>query len=501
MTIASLRTRLTLWHTGVLAVLNVSFAIGAYVFLERGTWSRTDSALLDAAADLRSELLAERGDHSTTRSAAAEVLPEIRFTTIAFVIYDSAGGIVAASIPPALRARRTTQPDSEVGPPFDPQQLTPLLRHAPPLRAPRTVALPDAEGGYRAALVPLTMPDGRFTAVAARSVHDEAEMLSNARLAIAIAVPLALLLSALGGWLLARKSLAPMVIMREQAARIGATNLGQRMPVATPSDEVGQLTVVINELLERVDRAFVQQRQFMADASHELRTPLAVVQNESSVALGRVDRPASEYQDALQVIRSAGRRMARIVDDLFLLARADTGDLPIRTEPLYLNDLIAECAREARTLAAARKLRLCVDGAADAPFEGDEMLLRRLVLNLIENAIKYTPSGGRIDVRLFVSHRNYRVEIEDTGPGVPAELRSRIFDRFVRVDAARSHADDLSSAAGLGLPIAQWIAQAHDGRVELERSSAAGSLFVLTLPQSADTSDRLDPTHHDPPGW
>ncbi|HKR08696.1 MAG TPA: HAMP domain-containing protein, partial [Gemmatimonadaceae bacterium] len=265
MKIASLRTRLTLWHTGVLAVLIVSFAIGAYVFLERATWSRTDTALLDAASDLRSELLAERGDHSTTRSATAEVLPEIRFTTIAFVVYDSAGGIVAASIPQSLRAR-TTKPDSEVGPPFDPHQLTPLLGFVRSQRTARTVALPDAEGGYRAALEPVTMPDGQFTAVAARSVHDEAEMLSNARLAIAIAVPLALLLSALGGWLLARQSLAPMVIMREQASRIGATNLGQRLPVATPGDEVGQLAVVINGLLERVDRAFVQQRQFMADA-------------------------------------------------------------------------------------------------------------------------------------------------------------------------------------------------------------------------------------------
>jgi heavy metal sensor kinase len=318
-------------------------------------------------------------------------------------------------------------------------------------------------------------------------------MLGNARLAIAIAVPLALLLSALGGWLLARKSLAPMVVMREQASLIGAANLGQRLPVATPGDEVGQLTVVINGLLERVDRAFVQQRQFMADASHELRTPLAVVQNESSVALRRVDRPASEYQDALHVIRSAGRRMARIVDDLFLLARADTGDLPIRAEPLYLNDLVKECVREARTLAAVRDLRLDVDAPADAPFEGDEMLLRRLVLNLIENAIKYTPSGGRIDVRLCVSHEMYRLEVEDTGPGIPAELRSRIFDRFVRVDGARAHADDFSSGAGLGLPIARWIAQAHGGRVELERTSAAGSLFVLTLPQSPTTPERFQP--------
>lgn len=491
MTIVSLRTRLTVWHTLVLAVLIVSFAAGAYVFLERSTWSRTDAALLDAADDLRSELLAERGDQSSTRGAAAEVLPEIRFTTIAFVIYDSLGGVVAASIPASLRARLAAARDSEAGPPFDPHQLTPMLRGAGRPRAPRTVALPDAEGGYRAALVPLAMPDGRFTAVAARSVHGEAEMLSGARVAIAIAVPLALLLSAAGGWLLARKSLAPMVVMREQASRIGASNLGERLPVATPGDEVGQLTVVINGLLERVDHAFAQQRQFMADASHELRTPVAVVQNESSVALDRGDRPASEYQDALQVIRSAGRRLARIVDDLFMLARADTGELPVRAEPLYLNDLVAECVREARSLASARGVQLAAHAPADAPFEGDEMLLRRLVLNLIDNAIKYTPSGGRVDATLRIGHGSYRLEVEDTGGGVPADIRPRIFDRFVRADAARSHAGDaFSSGAGLGLPIARWIAEAHGGQVELERTASTGSLFVLTLPRCRTPSNQ-----------
>lgn len=481
--IASLRTRLTLWHTVVLAVLIIAFAAGAYVFLERSTWSRTDASLLDAATDLRSELLAQSPDERSTRAAAAEVLPEIRFTTIAFVIYDSLGHVLGSSIPPALLTQRAATPDSEHGPAFDPAQLTPLLHGAP--RAARTIALANAEGGYRAALVPLTMPDGYFTAVAARSVHDESEMLRNARVAIAIAVPLALLLSAIGGWLLARKSLAPMVIMREQASHIGAANLRERLPVATPGDEVGQLTVVINELLERVDRSFAQQRQFMADASHELRTPVAVVQNEASLALERPNRTASEYHDALGVIRTAGRRLARIVDDLFLLARADTSELPVRAEPLYLNDLVTECVREARSLAAARGVELSVSAPTDAPFDGDDMLLRRLVLNLVDNALKYTLRGGRVDVRLRHGYDVYRLEVEDSGVGVAAEMRPWIFERFVRADAARSNTgDSLSSGAGLGLPIARWIAQAHGGHLELAHTSPTGSLFVLTLPRA-----------------
>jgi heavy metal sensor kinase len=490
--IASLRTRLTLWHTLLLAVLILSFTAVAYAFLERSTWARTDSALFDAARDLRRELIAQSGGESTTRAAAAEALPEIRFTTIAFVVYDSAGGVVAASIPPSLRGQRIPKTDREARSPFDPRRLTPLIRGESAQRAPRIVTLRGAEGGFRAALVPLTMPDGHFTAVAARSVHDEAEMLSSARTAVAIAVPLAVLLSGVGGWLLARKTLAPMVTMREQASRIGAANLGERLPVATPDDEVGQLTAVINGLLERVDRAFAQQRQFMADASHELRTPVAVVQNESSLTLDRANRPASEYEDALQVIRTAGRRLARIVDDLFLLARADTGELPVRAQPLYVNDLVAECAREARSLASARGVQLSVDAPDDAPFEGDDLLLRRLVLNLIDNAIKYTPPGGRVDVRLCNGPGTYRLEVEDTGAGVQADIRPRIFDRFVRADAARSHAGDtLTSGAGLGLPIARWIAEAHGGHIELERTSPTGSLFALTLPRPSTGPESL----------
>ena len=479
---ASVRARLTLWHTAVMAVLLVLFAAVAYLFVADASRARTDAMVLDGVTDLRGALLDQRGETRSTRAAAHEVLDELRSRTLALVVYDSAGRVVAASLP---RPRPVAE-DEDPEPPFDAARLG-REAAARPDGGSRFVTVPDPEGGYRAALAAAQMPDGEYTVAAAASLHDETETLETARLAMALAIPVTLLLAALGGSLLARRSLAPMVRMREQAAAIGATNLQHRLPIANPGDEVGRLAAVINELLARLERAFAQQRQFMADASHELRTPVAVVQHESSLALSRPERDATEYEDALRVIRDAGRRMRRIVDDLFLLARADAGELPVRREPLYLNDEVTDCARDVRSLAAARGVRLTLESLTEAPFRGDEALLHRLVLNLLDNAIKFSPAGGAVTVRLDRSGAVYRLEVEDTGPGVPPDLQPRIFDRFVRADAARGHDDDsLTAGAGLGLAIARWIAEAHGGCLSLARSGPGGSVFVLTLPGSPE---------------
>jgi signal transduction histidine kinase len=332
----------------------------------------------------------------------------------------------------------------------------------------------------------VTTPEGQFVAVAAASLHEEEETLAEARLAAVVAIPLTLLLGALGGALLARRSLQPMVTMTHRAARIGATNLGERLPIANPDDEVGRLATVINDLLARLERAFAEQRQFMADASHELRTPVAVVQHEASLALSLPGREAAEYEDSLRVVRDAGRRMRRLVDDLFLLARADAGELPVHREALYLDVIVSECARQVRSLAEARGVCVTVSAMPEAPAMGDEALLHRLVLNLLDNAIKHSPPESCASVGLDVAEREYVLWVEDTGPGIPEAVQPHVFERFVRADRARARdAETLTSGAGLGLAIAKWIAEAHGGRLELARSGPAGSRFVLRLPLNA----------------
>ena len=474
--LGSVRSRLTLWHTSVLAVLLALFVTGAYIFVVRTSRARTDAAVLDAVSNLQTELTTERTQQPTTRDAAEEVLRELHFQQIAFVVFDSTGALVASSY-----ARPPRHHEEGTAASLDRARLGRMVRGIRTSQ-PSVIAIPDREGGFRAAVASVTLPDGRFIVGAAVPVYIEAETLSDARTAMLIAIPLTLILASLGGSVLARHSLKPMVTMRERAASIGATNLSERMPIANPSDEVGQLAAVINDLLARLELAFTRQRKFMADASHELRTPIAVVQHEASLALSRPKRGSIEYEDSLSIVRDAGRRMRLIVDDLFLLANADAGEVPIRHEPLYLDEVIADCARVVRALAQRREITVNLELPEDAPFFGDEALLHRLVLNLLDNAIKYSLAGATVTLRLKCIDNRYELEVEDTGPGIPAEMQPSIFERFVRADAARSRTDTHTSGAGLGLSISRWIAEAHNGELAIARSTPKGSVFVLRLP-------------------
>ncbi len=479
-----MRTRLTLWHTAVVGLLVVLFVGGAYGFVAHTTRARTDASLANAVRELVGELGTDLGNAASLATTATEVMGELRFRTIDFALYDSRGRIVAASLPRPPRARLSE--DGE--PAFDAANLGRLLA-AGHIGGTTFVSLGDPEGGFRAATVLIHAAGAVYFAAAAQSVHDDAETLAEARLAMRIAIPAALLLAAAGGWLLARNSLAPMVAMREQTARIGAGNLAERVPIATPTDEVGELAKVVNDLLARLERAFSQQRQFMADASHELRTPLAVIQSETSRALSGVQRNPAEYADALEVVRDAGHRLRRIVDDLFLLARADAGELPVQRVRLYLDEVIADSARSVQSLAEARNVRMVVAPTVETVVEGDEQLLYRLVLNLLDNAIKFSGAGSTVTVRLVNDAAGLRVEVEDTGPGIPREVQPHIFERFVRASDARTHdGESATSGAGLGLAIARWIAEAHGGRLELDRSDARGTTFSLRLPRNGSAS-------------
>jgi signal transduction histidine kinase len=296
-----------------------------------------------------------------------------------------------------------------------------------------------------------------------------------------IALPLLFLLAGGGGLWLATAGLRPLQALARQTADITAGGTETLAHDEWPR-ELRRFAAAFNDLLVRLRRTLHTQQQFMADASHELRTPVSVVRAAADVALQQDTRPEVEYREALGIIRDQSRRLAKLVDSMLVLARADAGGYPLRPVDLYLDELVGECCRALRPLAGERGVRIETSQSGEIPFRGDEDLLRQLVLNVVQNAVQHTPAGGCVSVAVE-DEAAVRIAVRDQGPGIAPVDRDRIFERFVRLDTARG-----AGGAGLGLPIARWIAHAHGGTVELADSTPSGSTFVIMLPHVAASS-------------
>jgi two-component system, OmpR family, sensor kinase len=482
----SMRARLTLWYTGVLALVLLIFALATYTYLARASRQRTDQSLADAATSVVSNFAVESEDEGlSSDDAAAEVTRYFQFKDRQAIIFDDRGSVIAASVSPTDARGQEPWPELSTLA----QSLTALIESA--ARSGRAYAtFPGQRENIRAAAMMVTSHGKRYSVVIASSLHEQDAALGQARRAFYVAVPLALVVASLGGYFLARKSLAPVVAMGDRAARIGASNLNDRLPTPNPRNELGRLAQIFNELLARLDLSFDQQRRFMADASHELRTPVAIVCGESEVALSQQGLSSEGYRESLAIVHDEGRRLTRIIEDLFILARADAGQHQPDFTAFYLDETVGECMRAVRSLAAQHGLTLDYRHAEDELlFRGDEGLIRRMILNLLDNAIKHTPTGGEVRVRLALEDSSYAIRITDTGPGIPAEAQPHIFERFYRADKARSYnGESGGSGAGLGLSIASWIAETHGGRIILERADQSGSAFVIFLPVPSRTA-------------
>jgi len=344
----------------------------------------------------------------------------------------------------------------------------------------QVLAVPQAgPNGARAAVVRVTLGGQNYLVLAVQPLDEILADLAVLRRVLWLAVPLAMLLAGIGGYWLASRHLAPLASMAAQARRITHSNLETRLDPGTAAEELAVLSESFNELLSRLDQSFDHMRRFVADASHELRTPISIIRGEADVALAH-DRSAAEYKQALAIVLDESRRLSRLVDDLLNLARADAGRVKLQMAEFYLNDLVAECCRSAQTLAGARGIALECPAHDDVAFRGDEELVRRMVMNLIDNAIRYTPAGGRVTATLEVRDRTVAIRIADTGTGIAPEAVPHVFERFYRGDKARSRQD---GGFGLGLAIVKWIAESHHGAVELASDPGQGSTFTVILPR------------------
>jgi two-component system OmpR family sensor kinase len=307
-------------------------------------------------------------------------------------------------------------------------------------------------------------------------------VLAQIRTMFVIAIPMLLLAASFGAYLLAQRSLAPVAAMATRAEEITAQNLDQRLPVAGGAELMG-LARVFNALLDRVEGALEQQRRFMADASHEMRTPTATLRAEAEVTLAREHRTEAEYRESVEVMLQSGQRLTRLVDDLFLLARADAGHLALRAEPVYLEEIVHDAVRAVVQVGERRGVTVELKQMTAAPFTGDRALLDRLLLNLLDNAIKYSPAGSTVEVVMAEAPSAHVIAVIDHGSGIAPEAQERIFDRFYRSDAARVRsAGSITDGAGLGLAIARRIAVAHGGSLTLVASRPGFTEFRVSLP-------------------
>jgi signal transduction histidine kinase len=458
----SLRARLATFYTIAIVVVLCVFSANLWWVEGRLGLRRVDRELEGLSSTVAYLLRDEVGELSSVKAAAKEVSGTVSVPDRAVAILDGAGHLMAASA--------SGLDWTEVPAPRRDLSVRTVHTHA---------------GEWRVRSEPGIYADTPVLLVVASSLRDVERQQHEVVETMWIALPIVLLLAGGGGWWMARLALRPITEMAQQAAYITTTGT-ETLGDDGRRDELGAFAGAFNGLLTRQRDALRIQRQFMADASHELRTPVSVVRTATDVTLGRESRQEGEYRETLSIIGTQARRLSRLVDSMLVLARADAGGYPVRRVDLYLDEIVTECCRAVAMLCEQRRVTIRGGPWPETPFRGDEDLLRQLVLNVLQNAVQHTLAGGTVTVDLTTTAGAVTIAISDSGSGIPAADRARIFERFVRLDAART-----GNGAGLGLPIARWIAETHGGSLVLAGSGPAGSTFRIDLvQQSAHTGER-----------
>ena len=455
----SIRTRLTLWYTGILLVILVAIGALSYSWLRRTVHQDLDASLLAVARAIRDSGAAERPESEFELLLRDLLGPEMydKF----FRLLDPEGRPRAPGRPPrgdalplsagarARAARGESTLETLSGPGAEPL---------------RVLTLPIVRTGRVVEIVQVGM-----------SIRRAESLLDRYRHTLIVMIPLGVGLAALGGALIARAAFRPVDEMTRTARRISAEDLSRRVERPGTGDEMERLAETLNGMLARLEVAFAQTRRFAADAAHELRTPLAALRGGIEVAL-RAARAPEEYRRVLASSLEEVERLIRLAEDLLLLSRSSAGP-EITRAPVDLEPLLLDIFDTAARLGQAAGVSVRIDTVTAATARGDATALRRAVLNLVENAVKYTPSGGKVELGLTTADGTAVIAVSDTGIGVPRADAERIFEAFVRLDTARARD---TGGSGLGLAIARSIVIAHGGSIAVE--TGAGSRFTIRLP-------------------
>ena len=442
----SIRARLALWHAAVLTLIVCVFSAGILVFVRASLFAGVDRQLLRALTTIDWVYHHEPEEIGDLASESGIVL--FQLVVDGKLLYET-DGWRRAELARALRTQGTMAADSWKSPDGSWYRVQAV---AEPSYA---IAAAVAEGARR---------DAFWTLAAI----------------LAAGVPLAAALAVAGGYFLAGRALAPVGAMADKAQRITAESLSERLPVGNPQDEFGRLATIFNETLSRLNDSFDRLRRFTADASHELRTPLTSIRSVGEVALQSTLEPA-KYREVIGSMLEEVDGLTHLVDSLLVLTRADSGATRPPREVVDLSALTGSVAEHLRILAEEKRQSLSVDAPGRVEALCDPAILRLGLMNLLHNAIKYTPAGGAIRVRAMADASGQSlIEVQDNGPGIAPAHRERIFERFYRADAGLNGEP---AGVGLGLAIARWAVTSSGGRIELESEESKGSVFRIVLPR------------------
>jgi heavy metal sensor kinase len=474
MNVRSLKFRLVAWYGGVLTIVFVLLGVLILLLLRRSL----EANLFDAQA----------------RRAR-----QIADTLVAHVSRDSEQGLrgqVETLYSPEVNDRfiRITRADGQLiyasGRPrdisFDPAQIPPLVGAAAAANATRTVTLPG--GALLVAARAARGADGTGYRVEVGTSAAPAEAtLARVLLLLAVGLPVAVCVAVAGGFLLVRRSLEPVQRMARKAEEITLHNLNERLPAVESGDEIEQLSVSLNHMISRLQDSIDGSKQFIADASHELRTPLTVMRGELE-GLAQASALAPEMRETLGSVLEEVARLGEIVESLFALSRLDAGGTPVEWLRFDLAELAATTAEQMSLLAEDKQVRVECTSVPGVTVEGDRARLKQVIVNLLDNAIKYTPSGGRVSLSVRREGGYAILDVSDDGVGIPAEALPHVFKRFYRVDDSRSRDQ---GGAGLGLAIVKSICAAHGADVEVASTPGKGSTFRVRQPLAGDACARM----------
>ncbi len=461
----SIRFRLTVWYAGLVAGLLVLFGASVYIGLSHYLELTLKDSLTNEAQQIGERLLVNvgvSGEEYVADEIKEHLAPELNGLFVRVTradgstLYESGSPKDGSFDPRKVSAAR-----------IDSTQASSRVEHV------------SGGADLMIAIAPFTALDGsRFLIATGAPLKQSESVLHGLLLTFAVGLPLVVAVAIAGGYVLMRRALAPVGEITRTAEQITSRNLSERLPEAKTGDELEALSIALNRMIARIEQSFTHVNRFSADASHELRTPLTVLRGELEAIAQRTDLPI-DVRETIGSTLEETERLSKIVESLLAISRLDAGEALMSRERFDLAELVTSTADQMRLLAEDKQIVLKCDARGRVEVEGDQGRVKQVVVNLVDNAIKYTGEGGKVDVSVRVNNGNAVLQVSDSGVGIPSEAIAHLFERFYRVDKARSRK---MGGAGLGLSIVKSICTAHQGRVRVESAEGKGSRFTVELP-------------------